>query len=89
MAAVCSDKCKEEIEKKVTDGTWMIMRSFPKTEKKMMVCQRHLQINSLEQHENTIANTILGIRSLFDFHRNDGWKRIDGSDSHWVCFRNV
>jgi hypothetical protein len=33
MAAVCSDKCKEEIEKKVTDGTWMVMRSFPKTEK--------------------------------------------------------
>ena len=29
---VCSDKCKEEIEKKVTDGTWMVMRSFPKTE---------------------------------------------------------
>jgi len=29
---VCSDKCKEEIEKKVADGTWMIMRSFPKTE---------------------------------------------------------
>ena len=31
MAAVCSDKCKDEIEKKVTDGTWMVMRSFPKT----------------------------------------------------------
>ena len=30
---VCSDKCKEEIEKKVADGTWMIMRPFPKTEK--------------------------------------------------------
>jgi hypothetical protein len=29
---VCSDKCKDEIEKKVTDGTWMVMRSFPKTE---------------------------------------------------------
>ena len=29
---VCSDKCKEEIEKKVADGTWMIMRPFPKTE---------------------------------------------------------
>jgi hypothetical protein len=27
---VCSDKCKEEIEKKVADGTWMVMRSFPK-----------------------------------------------------------
>ena len=32
MAVVCSDKCKEEIEKKVADGTWMIMRPFPKTE---------------------------------------------------------
>ena len=32
LAVVCSDKCKEEIEKKVADGTWMIMRSFPKTE---------------------------------------------------------
>ena len=32
MAAVCSDKCKDEIEKKVTDGTWMVMRSFPKSE---------------------------------------------------------
>ena len=29
---VCSDKCKEEIEKKVADGTWMVMRSFPKRE---------------------------------------------------------
>ena len=25
---VCSDKCKEEIEKKVADGTWIVMRSF-------------------------------------------------------------
>ena len=32
LAVVCSDKCKEEIEKKVADGTWMVMRSFPKTE---------------------------------------------------------
>ena len=32
MATVCSDKCKDEIEKKVTDGTWMVMRSFPKSE---------------------------------------------------------
>ena len=32
LAVVCSDKCKEEIEKKVTDGTWMVMRPFPKTE---------------------------------------------------------
>ena len=30
LAVVCSDKCKDEIEKKVTDGTWMVMRSFPK-----------------------------------------------------------
>ena len=30
LSVVCSDKCKEEIEKKVTDGTWMVMRSFPK-----------------------------------------------------------
>jgi hypothetical protein len=29
---VCSDKCKDEIEKKVTDGTWMVMRPFPKSE---------------------------------------------------------
>ena len=32
MAAVCSDKCKDEIEKKVADGTWMTARTFPKTE---------------------------------------------------------
>ena len=32
LGVVCSDKCKEEIEKKVTDGTWMVMRSFPKSE---------------------------------------------------------
>ena len=32
MAVVCSDKCKEEIEKKITDGTWMVMRPFPKKE---------------------------------------------------------
>ena len=31
MAAVCSDKCKDEIEKKVADGTWMTARTFPKT----------------------------------------------------------
>ena len=29
LSVVCSDKCKEEIEKKVADGTWMVMRSFP------------------------------------------------------------
>jgi hypothetical protein len=34
---VCSDKCKEEIEKLVTsqkkgDGNWMTMRAFPKRE---------------------------------------------------------
>ena len=32
LGVVCSDKCKEEIEKKVADGTWMIMRPYPKTE---------------------------------------------------------
>ena len=32
MAVVCSDKCKDEIEKKVTDGTWMVMQPYPKTE---------------------------------------------------------
>jgi hypothetical protein len=32
LAVVCSDKCKEEIEKKVTDGTWMVMQPYPKTE---------------------------------------------------------
>ena len=31
LGVVCSDKCKEEIVKKVPDGTWMGMRSFPKT----------------------------------------------------------
>mgnify|MGYP000619121047 CR=1 FL=1 len=50
LAVVCSDKCKEEIEKKVTDGTWMVMRSFPKTEDDG--CQKQLQTNSLEQNEN-------------------------------------
>ena len=29
LGVVCSDKCKEEIEKKVADGTWMVMRPFP------------------------------------------------------------
>ena len=32
LGVVCSDKCKEEIEKKVADGTWMIMRPYPKRE---------------------------------------------------------
>ena len=32
LVVVCSDKCKDEIEKKVTDGTWMVMRPFPKSE---------------------------------------------------------
>ena len=37
LAVVCSDKCKEEIEKLVTsqkkgDGNWMTMRAFPKRE---------------------------------------------------------
>ena len=32
LGVVCSDKCKEEIEKKVADGTWMVMRSFPERE---------------------------------------------------------
>ena len=32
LAVVCSDKCKEEIEKKVTDRTWMVMQPYPKTE---------------------------------------------------------
>ena len=32
LGVVCSDKCKEEIEKKVTDGTWMVMQPYPKTE---------------------------------------------------------
>ena len=37
LAVVCSDKCKEEIEKLVTsqkrgDGDWMTMRPFPKRE---------------------------------------------------------
>ena len=31
LAVECSDKCKEEIEKKVTDGTWMVMQPYPKT----------------------------------------------------------
>ncbi len=32
LVVVCSDKCKDEIEKKVEDGTWMVSRPFPKTE---------------------------------------------------------
>ena len=32
LAVVCSDKCKNEIEKKVADGTWMVMQPYPKTE---------------------------------------------------------
>ena len=37
IGVVCSDKCKEEIEKLVTsqkkgDGNWMTMRAFPKRE---------------------------------------------------------
>ena len=32
LAVVCSDKCKDEIEKKVTDGTWMVMQPFPEKE---------------------------------------------------------
>ena len=31
LAVVCSDKCKEEIEKKVADGTWMVTHPFPET----------------------------------------------------------
>ena len=31
LVVVCSDKCKDEIEKKVEDGTWMVMHPFPKT----------------------------------------------------------
>ena len=30
MAVVCSNKCKEEIETKIKDGTWMTTRTFPK-----------------------------------------------------------
>ena len=30
LAVVCSDKCKDEIEKKIKDGTWMTARTFPK-----------------------------------------------------------
>ena len=30
LAVVCSDRCKDELEKRVQDRTWMEWRGFPK-----------------------------------------------------------
>ena len=32
---VCSDRCKDELEKRVQDGTWMEWRGFPKSEQEL------------------------------------------------------
>ena len=32
LAVVCSDRCKDELEKRVQDRTWMEWRGFPKSE---------------------------------------------------------
>ena len=35
LAVVCSDRCKDELEKRVQDRTWMEWRGFPKSEQKL------------------------------------------------------
>ena len=35
LAVVCSDRCKDELEKKVQDRTWMEWRGFPKSEQEL------------------------------------------------------
>ena len=35
LAVVCSDRCKDELEKRVQDRTWMEWREFPKSEQKL------------------------------------------------------
>jgi len=47
LVVVCSDKCKDEIEKKVMMELGWSWGLFQKR-KVMMVCQQHSQINSLE-----------------------------------------
>ena len=32
---VCSDRCKDELEKRVQDGTWMEWQGFPKSEQEL------------------------------------------------------
>ena len=35
LAVVCSDRCKDELEKRVQDGTWIEWRGFPKSEQEL------------------------------------------------------
>ena len=35
LAVVCSDRCKDVLEKKVRDRTWMEWQGFPKSELKL------------------------------------------------------
>jgi hypothetical protein len=35
LAVVCSDRCKDVLEKKVQDRTWMEWQGFPKSELKL------------------------------------------------------
>jgi hypothetical protein len=35
LAVVCSDRCKDELEKRVQDRTWMEWRRFPKSEQEL------------------------------------------------------
>ena len=35
LAVVCSDRCKDELEKKVQDRTWMEWQGFPKSEQEL------------------------------------------------------
>ena len=35
LAVVCSDRCKDELEKRVQDRTWMEWRGFPKSEQEL------------------------------------------------------
>ena len=35
LAVVCSDRCKDELEKRVKDGTWIEWQGFPKSEQEL------------------------------------------------------
>ena len=35
LAVVCSDRCKDELEKRVQDRTWMEWKGFPKSEQEL------------------------------------------------------
>ena len=35
LAVVCSDRCKDELEKRVQDRTWKEWRGFPKSEQEL------------------------------------------------------